>query len=145
MKESKIKVIERSFKKETSVFKDWKVDTPMTYLKCHDHDQKNWKIPRFVKDQADQQKCWDIITEHFKKLKDIFITLSAKSMFPNISWIDFTTFCDHCKVLDKNVVLATIDRLFIATNVELDSSSPSENPDKALCRYEFFEILVRLA
>ena len=118
MKESKIKVIERSFKKETSVFKDWKVDTPMTYLKCH---------------------------EHFKKLNDIFITLSAKSMLPNISWIDFTTFCDHCKVLDKNVVLATIDRLFIATNVELDSSSPSENPDKALCRYEFFEILVRLA
>lgn len=41
------------------------------------------------------------------------------------------------------MVLATIDRLFIATNVELEQIS--ENPDKALCRYEFFEILVRVA
>ncbi len=39
--------------------------------------------------------------------------------------------------------ISTIDRLFIATNVELEEIE--ENPDRALCRYEFFEILVRLA
>jgi hypothetical protein len=39
--------------------------------------------------------------------------------------------------------LATIDRLFIATNVELEEVD--ENPDRALCRYEFFEVLARIA
>lgn len=39
--------------------------------------------------------------------------------------------------------MATIDRLFISTNVELEAND--ENPDKALCRYEFLEIMVRLA
>lgn len=77
------------------------------------------------------------------KLKDIFITLASRSCFPTISWIDFTNFCDFCKILDKNVGLATIDRNFIATNVELEAVD--DNPDNSLCRYEFYEILVRLA
>lgn len=65
------------------------------------------------------------------------------SGFPNISWIHFSNFCEKCKIFDKNVILATIDRIFIATNVELEKMD--ENPDKALCRFEFFEILVRIA
>ena len=81
------------------------------------------------------------------KLKDIYITLTSRSNFPCISWIDFTNFCIECKIPDKNVGLATVDRLFIATNVDVDGSSGenNDNPDKALCRYEFYEILVRLA
>lgn len=81
--------------------------------------------------------------ENFVYLKDLFTTLICKSSFPNISWIDFTNYCEQSKIPDKNVVLATIDRLFIATNVELEALD--DNPDKALCRFEFFEILVRLA
>lgn len=45
--------------------------------------------------------------------------------------------------MDKNVNLATLDRLFIAANVELIAND--ENPDKELCRFELFEILLRLA
>jgi hypothetical protein len=41
------------------------------------------------------------------------------------------------------VVIATIDRLFIATNVEIVAND--ENPDKELCRFEVFEILLRMA
>jgi hypothetical protein len=36
-----------------------------------------------------------------------------------------------------------VDRLFIATNVELEAID--DNPDKALCRFEYLEIIVRLA
>lgn len=39
--------------------------------------------------------------------------------------------------------MSVIDRLFIATNVELFDMV--ENADRALCRFEFFEIIVRLA
>lgn len=36
-----------------------------------------------------------------------------------------------------------IDRLFIATNVELVNMV--DNADRALCRFEFYEIIVRIA
>ena len=45
--------------------------------------------------------------------------------------------------MDKDCPISVIDRLFIATNVELFDMV--ENADRALCRFEFFEIIVRLA
>jgi hypothetical protein len=51
------------------------------------------------------------------------------------------------KILDKNVNLAAIDRAFIATNVKT-RDSPGDIPQKpgnALCRFEWLEIIVRLA
>lgn len=39
--------------------------------------------------------------------------------------------------------MSTIDRMFIATNIELEDQA--ENPDRALCRFELWEILVRIA
>jgi len=38
---------------------------------------------------------------------------------------------------------SAVDRLFIATNVEL--SNQAENPDKQLVRFEFIELLIRIA
>lgn len=38
--------------------------------------------------------------------------------------------------------MLTVDRLFIATNVELIQQE--DNPDRDLCRFEFYEIIVRL-
>lgn len=39
--------------------------------------------------------------------------------------------------------MSIIDRLFIATNVELVDMV--DNADRALCRFEFYEIIVRIA
>ena len=76
-------------------------------------------------------------------LKDIFTTLISRSNYPNINWLEFVNFVKQAKIIDQNTTLAVIDRLFIATNVELERID--ENPDRSLCRYEFFEILVRIA
>jgi hypothetical protein len=43
------------------------------------------------------------------------------------------------------LTLATVDRLFIAVNFEGVPGGLDDNPDKELCRYEFFEIMVRMA
>ena len=79
------------------------------------------------------------------------------SNYPNIQWIEFTDFCNDViffeifnyfiqwKIIDQNLTLATIDRLFIAVNFEGVPGGLDDNPDKELCRYEFFEILVRMA
>jgi len=106
-------------------------------------DKKEWKAPRFIRDVDEIDRCWDIIWQNFAKLKDIFINLASKSNFPSVTNLDFTTFCDNCKMIDaKTFNLADIDRLFIATNVEIVAND--ENPDKELCRFEFFEILLRI-
>lgn len=41
--------------------------------------------------------------------------------------------------------VSTVDRLFIAVNFEGVPGGLDDNPDKELCRYEFFELLVRMA
>ena len=48
------------------------------------------------------------------------------------------------KFHDKNVSQSTLDRLFIAVNVEVGEDQ-GDNPDGALIRFEFIEILVRIA
>ena len=142
VKQSKTKTIERKFKKDASVFKEWKEDTPYILQKSAELDKREWKAPRFIKDPEEVEKCWEVIWKYFAKLKDIFITMASRSNFPSVTLLDFTTFCDICRIMDKNVNLSTIDRLFIATNVEIIAND--ENPDKELCRFEFFEILLRL-
>jgi hypothetical protein len=125
------------------VFKEWREDTPYILQKSAELDKREWKAPRFIKDPDEVEKCWDVIWKNFSRLKDIFITMASRSNFPSVTLLDFTTFCDICKIMDKNVNLSTIDRLFIATNVEIIAND--ENPDKELCRFELFEILLRLA
>jgi len=56
--------------------------------------------------------------------------------------IDFANLCTSMNMLDKNVSSSTLDRLFIATNVELVEQE--DNPDRDLCRFEFYEIIVRM-
>ena len=64
------------------------------------------------------------------------------SEYPIISWNDFTIFCNKCKLVDKFCNLAIIDTIYIATNVTLNNVS---NANRDLCRYEFSEILLRVA
>ena len=47
------KEIKRVFKKEKSVFKDWKEDVKHTIEKSVEIETRKWKIPRFIKDTQD--------------------------------------------------------------------------------------------
>ena len=75
----------------------------------------------------------------------MYLWCCGRSNYPSIKWIDFTDYCNAWKIIDKNLTLATIDRLFIAVNFEGVPGGLEDNPGKELCRYEFFEILVRMA
>jgi hypothetical protein len=83
------------------------------------------------------------MVESYENIKKVFTCYAATSSFPTISMLDFSTLCAACQMIDKNLSLATLDRLFIATNVELVEMD--DNPDKELCRFEMIEILVRIA
>lgn len=81
---------------------------------------------------------------HFAQLKNLFMNLNAQpKSYPCIGWLKFTEYCRQWKVVDQNLTLTDIDQAFIATNYE-EVDSP-ENDDKQLVRFEFLEILARLA
>ena len=110
--------------------------------------EQDWKYSKI-------EKCvWNKETEilglkslylkYFWKMKNLFEYLASHSAFPNISWNDFTAYCIKSGILDKNVILSTIDRLFITTNVASHEFKEKTN-ERVLKRYEFFEIIVRIA
>ena len=74
----------------------------------------------------------------------MFEFLASHSTYPNISWNDFTSYCIKSNILDKNVILSTIDRLFITTNVAQHEFKKDTN-ERVLKRYEFFEMIIRIA
>jgi len=43
-------VVQRKFKKDASVFRDWKEDTPISLGRALECDLKAWKASRFIKD-----------------------------------------------------------------------------------------------
>ena len=84
-----------------------------------------------------------VLTEEFVKIRTMFLRIAAISNYPTITWNDFTEYCRGNKVVDKNCKLSDVDRMFIATNTNIDKIE--DNPAKELCRYEFIEILLRIA
>ena len=88
----------------------------------------------------------DILRKNIGRLKDIFINLSSNSSYPCVTVLDFSTFAAKAKIFDKYVNIAAVDRAFIATNFKAkDQAEVVGNPGNALTRFEFLEILVRLA
>jgi hypothetical protein len=142
-KRIKKRMVLRRFDKNNSVFKAWKIDTEDTLKKSFDLDVGYSKIMKASGSQEAFEEVTSILFDNIRKIKDLFIYGIGISSFPSISWMDFSNMCQHWKIIDKNLSYATIDRVFIATNVELVAQE--DNPDRDLCRYEFYEIIVRLA
>ena len=70
--------------------------------------------------------------------------IAKPKTYPTIDWLDFVAACNKWGILtDKSLTQQDIDRIFIATNFEEEDLE--ENDDSSLCRYEYFEILVRIA
>mmetsp|Transcript_1708 Transcript_1708/g.3644 ORF Transcript_1708/g.3644 Transcript_1708/m.3644 type:complete len:893 (+) Transcript_1708:276-2954(+) len=134
----------REFEKSKSVFKSFIEDSPKLLATMYAKDMQWSKIPRVIKKPDELAEVAELLQLHYKEIKDIFEFTAASSNYPSIGWLDFSDFCVQCQMLDKkHLNTAAIDRIFIAVNVELIEME--DNPDRDLCRYEFFEILVRMA
>ena len=108
-----------------------------------EHDLKYWKLHKFCKDKTDQENIIKIVRKNFFFLKDTHLYMCSKSQFPATYMNDFTAWSRKAKLPDKKVNQAAIDRLFIAANFEMEDQE--DNPDKALIRFEFIELLLRIS
>ena len=137
-------VVQNAFDKNKSVFKNFVEDTEVTRKIMFDNDKKHLKLTRIIKDENALAQVNNVLLKNFEVIKEIFDATSASSSYPNIGWLDFSNFCDRCQILDNKFLnRAAIDRAFIAVNVDFDDLD--DNPQQELCRYEFLEIIVRLA
>lgn len=106
-------------------------------------DNKYSKIGRVIKKQGELEEVFEYLKEHYVKIKDVFQYYSSMSNYPSIGWTDFVDMCEECFMNDKILDRKQIDIVFKAVNFEIVQLE--DNPDRDLCRYEFFEILVRMA
>lgn len=104
----------RTFKKQNSVFKDWKEDDDKRIDAAFEHDTSHWKVPRFVKDPDEQKHVLFLIKKHFVTLKSIYIYYCSKSNFPYINFEEFRTFITDFSVLEKPLTNQILDNNFIS-------------------------------
>jgi hypothetical protein len=107
------------------------------------------KIHKFVKDPADRQAVYDVLLKNYEVIFEQYLYGQSVSNYPSVSMTDFTNLCSSWKIVNKkDLSIKDIDILFFAVNFEEVGGGQADledNPDKELCRYEFFEILVRMA
>lgn len=141
--------MDRSFSLQNSLFASWKVDLKTHLQKCLRADMRYSKIYRFVKDPAEQERIYAVLEANFATIHEHYVYGQGTSKYPNIEVADFAKLCQRWGVLGrKGLQHADIDRLFAQVNFEEVDGQQVElenNPDKDLCRYEFFEIVARMA
>ena len=74
----------------------------------------------------------------------MFITTAAASKFPHIIMLDYSKLISNCNLIDTNLTLSSLDRIFLAASLDAHVSS-SEPSKKMLSRNQFIESLIRCA
>jgi len=95
------------------------------------------------KKREDQDAVKAHLQKYYLVIKNIFLYIASGSQWPCIGLNDFTIFVHRTDLMDKHLNLATVDRTFITTNFSLNPFKNSA--ERELNRYEFVEIIVRLA
>lgn len=134
----------RVFSKNNSVFKHFLDSTDEIKKIMLDNDMKYAKLNKLIKDENDIKEITRVLYENYSEIKEIFDYYASESMYPTIGMIDFGKFCEKCNLLDNyHMNIGAVDTIFKSANYEVVDLE--DNPDNSLCRYEFFEVLVRLA
>lgn len=84
-----------------------------------------------------------MLKKYYGGLKEIFYQVSCQYRPPDIAYEDFLIFLRKAEVLDQEMHAGIIGVYFSVTNFEEEDQS--QNDDKDLCRFEFMEILLRIA
>ena len=132
-----------------SVFAKYKVEQApeRTKLlkKCFNFDISCAKLDRVCKgNETEMKQVQTVLWKHYQKLVNIFLYQIRRDNLGVIGWVDFTTYCRMAGIIDeKTLQTDQFDRAFISTN--MNSHGLISSAERNLQRYEFLEILVRLA
>ena len=132
------------FVKDASIFDDWKEETPQDTARALKHDFSLWKLEKIVPEESEQEKVKEIIIKHYFNLRGIFIQACVASAdLPDMSRRTFGNFVQQAKIVDGVLTMGIVDTYFKAANFEEEDQE--NNDDNQLVRFEFLEMLVRIA
>ena len=118
-----------------------------------------WKVTRLIKDRDDYNGVAQFLLSNARLVCDLFRYIASKSAFPAITMLDVSAFCAECRIIDSKLNTSTVDRAFIsAATPNLEGPDNKQafrdgtkaellklQPEAALTRFQFIEILVRIA
>merc|ERR1711957_218654 len=140
---------EELFLIDHSVFDRYECEQPgyRTKLmdKCFETDLSYGKI--YTKVCKGEDSLFKVVRaklrEHYEDIINVFIFLACRDDRACIGLNEFTSWISAISACDKALDMALVDRTFISTNIH--DHSFFLNADRTLYRYEFLEIIVRLA
>lgn len=94
----KVKVQER--KQFASIFKERKKESALFFREAFALDEQTWKVSRFVKDPDEYKELRNIVFRHYPLFIDLFVTLAARSSYPNIDNFTIQMFAQETGLLD---------------------------------------------
>lgn len=134
----------RRFYKPDSVFAKWKEDTTESLDEAFELDWQYMKMDKFMNNPEDIETIKPLYRRFFQALKNQFLTLiSHPKTYPQIPWLTFINYCKKWMVVDESLTITNLDYVFVAAN--FDEQNLENNDERKLCRYEFLEILGRMA
>ena len=121
----------------------FKADTKQHLLKCFNEDLGFSKIARSFRREFKEIK--DVLQKQFHMLNAIFLFYAGQShTYPSIAIEDFSNFTEECNLVQNGLITeVALRKCFTETIVSTNNFKQSG--EKSLCRYEFLEILVRIA
>ena len=112
------------------------------------------RIRRMVEDDpSDYEKIKSIISDSYRYVREAFryhVAESASDSF-EMSWMDFTTFAKHCKIVDPaeeehgGFTFTDLDSIWILVNCHENNDMVKSHHIRYLSRFEFLEALIRIA
>ena len=102
------------FKLKESVFKDWIIPNDKLIDEALRLDWGYSKLKKFIKSEIDQTEVYEVLLKHWRKIQETFTYLIAKSTYPSIGWLDFSSWANRIETVDnKHCKVSDIDRIFI--------------------------------
>ena len=131
---------------ENSVFKDYVKDTDGLLNSCFELDWSLSKLEGFLRDPSDKLKTKAYLKSIYKTIRQCYKSLSsfAANDIYSIGSNTMTDFLNTCKVFDQVYSVSDFGVNWNSANVPTNKGLVY-NPGNALVRYEFMEIIVRIA
>ena len=129
----------------TSLFKDYKLLDNKLAMECFEFDWNCSKLQNWIKVQ-EQEALKAVISEHYYEIIETFRSLASQggNEYFTIGTNIFTDFLNQGNLIDNLYEASDLGVNWNSVIIPKDKRQPY-NPGNALVRYEFMELLVRIA
>ncbi|CAD8201706.1 unnamed protein product [Paramecium pentaurelia] len=130
-------------------FKDFEYENEDFLRKCFDYDWSHSKLSDIITNQDEFNEVENLIWKNYKMIKETYKQYSSYSPSGDVWSIPNNVIADfvfETELIDKTFKLSDLDIKFIVTcATSFENKRNYKKPKRALFRYQFMELLVRIS